>query len=291
MTYLGKGLPGGTRGRRKLCINIGETEINISHINENSNDMNNTKLGGSITTDEPSTSRATFTDEGRLSGVFCSKNVFNLSHKTLTETEMKVFEKGLDFAPVQRTFNELELYKDFKEFCRRMRCQWHFHNEVSETFIEIPAFQPKLSWLPPKGHASLEIFLSQLGKELFTDDLDEPSQSNLSSEEWKALRNLASDCSIVIRGADKGSSVIVWDRADYILEAEKHLNDKQVYKELKFNKNILTGLVENSNKIFNCLCSHRLISESELKYFTYNFKKATNLGKLYFLPKKSYPKD
>ena len=40
-----------------------------------------------------------------------------------------------------------------------------------------------------------------------------------------------------------------------------------------------------SNKIFNRLCSHRLISVNELKYFTCNFKKATNLGKLYFLPK------
>ena len=79
--------------------------------------------------------------------------------------------------------------------------------------------------------------------------------------------------------------MVVWDRADYILEAEKHLHDKQVYKEVKFNENILTGLVEKSNRIFNRLCSHRLISESELKYFTYNFKKATNLGKFYFLPK------
>ena len=33
------------------------------------------------------------------------------------------------------------------------------------------------------------------------------------------------------------------------------------------------------------MCSHILFSEKELKYFTYNFKKATNLGKLYFLPK------
>ena len=31
--------------------------------------------------------------------------------------------------------------------------------------------------------------------------------------------------------------------------------------------------------------SHKLTSEKELKYFTCNFKKATNLGKLYFLPK------
>ena len=98
------------------------------------------------------------TDEGRLSGVFCSKTVFNLSHKILTEIEIKVFEKGLDFAPVQRTLNEPELRKDIEEFCRRMRCKCHFRNEVSETFSEIPAFRPKSSWFPPKGLASLEIF-------------------------------------------------------------------------------------------------------------------------------------
>ena len=28
-----------------------------------------------------------------------------------------------------------------------------------------------------------------------------------------------------------------------------------------------------------------MISETKLKYFTYNFKKATNFGKLYFIPK------
>ena len=81
----------------------------------------------------------------------------------------------------------------------------------------------------------------------------------MSAEEWKALRNLASDCSIVIKGADKSSSMVVWDRADYILEVEKHLNDKRVYKEVKFNENVFTDLVEKSNKIFNRLYSHRLI--------------------------------
>ena len=126
--------------------NLGETEINIFRVNENSNDMNNTKPGGSstttsVTTDEPFINRATLTDEGRLIGVFCSKTVFNLSYKILTETEIKILEKGLDFAPVQRTLNEPELRKNFEEFCRRMRCKWHFCNEASETFSEMPVFR------------------------------------------------------------------------------------------------------------------------------------------------------
>ena len=135
------------------------------------------------------------------------------------------------------------------------------------------------------GQYLCQKILSQKEKELFTDDFDKPSQGTLSGEEWKALRNLALDCSIVIKGADKYSSVVVWDKADYILGAAKHLNNKRVYKEVKLNENILTGFVEKSYKIFNRSCSQRLISKSELRYFFYNFKGVTNLEKLNFLPK------
>ena len=51
---------------------------------------------------------------------FCSNTVFNFSHKILTEIELKVLEKGRDFAPAQKTLNEPEFCKDFEEFCRRM---------------------------------------------------------------------------------------------------------------------------------------------------------------------------
>ena len=91
-------------------------------------------------------------------------------------------------------------------------------------------------------------------------------QSNLYAGEWKPLKNFTLDRNILIKDAYKGTLLVVWDRTDYILEAEKHLNDKRVYKELKFNENILTDLVEKSNKVFNHLRIHKLISESELKY-------------------------
>ena len=64
---------------------------------------------------------------------------------------------------------------------------------------------------PPMRHTCLEILLIQLGKELFTDNLDAPSKSNLPVEKWKALRNFAWDHSIAIKVADKGSPVFVWE--------------------------------------------------------------------------------
>ena len=90
------------------------------------------------------------------------------------------------------------------------------------------------------------MFLSRVEKGYFSDEMNDSTQSNLSGDEWKALRNLA-DGIIVIKGADKGSSVVVWDRDDYLQEASRQLWDTNIYEDVKFNENILTGSVERSN--------------------------------------------
>ena len=99
------------------------------------------------------------------------------------------------------------------------------------------------------------------------------------------MRLLANDRSIVIKKADKGSCVVVWDREDYISEASKQLNDESVYKSVKFKHKILQDLAEKSNGIFKGHKQKGKITEKQLKYFTIENKKATNLGKMDFLPK------
>ena len=94
------------------------------------------------------------------------------------------------------------------------------------------------------------MFLSRFEKELFSNDISESTQSNISAEEWKALRGLAADKTIVIKGADKGSPVVVWDRSDYLQGVSTQLQDQNICEDVKFNKNILTDLVAKSNKIF-----------------------------------------
>ena len=111
------------------------------------------------------------------------------------------------------------------------------------------------------------------------------SYSNLSKDEWQAIRSLGEDRSIIIKRADKGLCVVVWDRLDYLSEAEKQLGDKNIYKDASFNDKILGDLVETSNQMFLNLKRKGSISEKEMKYFVYNYKNASNLGKLCFLPK------
>ena len=224
------------------------------------------------------------TDESRLSGYFCSETVFNLSNRVLSDAEIRVLEKGLDYAPIQRKINEPELRDDFNDFCTRMRLKWHFRDEP-DTFSETPAFRPKSTWVPPKGHPCLEVFLSQVEAELFKMSSSSIRYSNMPKDEWDAVRSLADDRNIVIKRADKGSCVVIWDRNDYLLEAEKQLRDKKVYRDVEYNVNILKDLAEASNEMFSGLKRRGFITEKQLKYFTYEYRKATNFGKLYLLPK------
>ena len=92
------------------------------------------------------------------------------------------------------------------------------------------------------------MFLSKIKEELFKVIETALNYSNLIKEEWQAIRSLADDRSIVIK--NKGSSIHIWDRANYLKEGNKQLSNKIVYKEAEFKEKMLTELVKISNKIF-----------------------------------------
>ena len=48
----------------------------------------------------------------------------------------------------------------------------------------------------------------------------------------EALYSLKDDTSIIIKGADKGSVVAVWDRGDYLKKAYRQLDDKEEYEQV-----------------------------------------------------------
>ena len=46
---------------------------------------------------------------------------------------------------------------------------------------------------------------------------------------------------------------MIWDRLDNIMEAEKQLSDKTIYKDVTINKNSIPNLTEKSNTIIENL--------------------------------------
>ena len=106
------------------------------------------------------------TSESRLTGQFSSETIFDLNDRVLTDAEIKILEKGLDFAPLQRKINEPELKQDFKGFCKSMRLKWYYWEEQQE-FSETLAFSAKSSRNPPRGHSCIEVFLFKLNTNSF----------------------------------------------------------------------------------------------------------------------------
>ena len=193
----------------------------------------------------------------RLKGYFCSNTVFNLGKKVLTETEIGVLEGGLGFVPTPNLINEENLRRDFS---RKMRCKWYFRNELSDNFSEVPAFKAKSLWKPPAGHSCVELFLSKLEGELFSFLPGKPQSYNMTKEEWQAMRNLAEDRSIIIKPADKGSCVVVWDREDYLAEGYKQLSDNSTYVEVKnYKEKLLVDLTEKVTKFLKNCATRKLL--------------------------------
>ena len=133
----------------------------------------------------------------------------------LYKTEIKVLEKGLGFSPTPSFINEADLQRDFDDFAKKMRCKWYFRNESQYIPSEVSKYELKSTWNPPKGSPALELFLCKVKEDKFSVLPGHPKKFNLNREEYLTMRSLQNDRSVIIKLADKGSAVLVWDRQDY----------------------------------------------------------------------------
>ena len=103
---------------------------------------------------------------------------------------------------------------------------------------------------------------------------------NITLPKRQALNDLAKDLNIVIKPADKGGAVVVWDRDKYIQEGIRQLSDNHFYVEIdtdltsKHHREVVT--------ILDDMHSHQEIYISCYKYLTYT---PIRTAKVYMLPK------
>ena len=157
----------------------------------------------------------------RLTGRFVSDQVINLSNGVLSEAEISVLSKGLKFVVTPKELDYSQIKIDLENFGRRLTLKWHFRE--SEEFSEHPSFRPRSKFNPRNKDAAIELYISKLEEEIMKISANGQNFRNISREEYLASKNLKSDQSIVIKEADKGSGVVVWDRGDYIREAQGQL--------------------------------------------------------------------
>ena len=83
------------------------------------------------------------------------------------------------------------------------------------------------------------------------------------------MRSLENDRNVIIKPADKGSSIIVWGRLDYFVETEKQFSESNIYKKVQLAKKDQIKLVEKSNSMFKELKKKAVITEKEKNYFKF----------------------
>ena len=213
----------------------------------------------------------------RLEGNFVSKNVVNLSKRTLTQAEISLLSKGLKFIPTPNSINIAKIKENLEVFGRKLRLKWHFREQENHSPIDPFVEKSKFN---PKGDAMIEVYMSCLEEKILEmADSFKPTFKNLTKEEKEALDRLQNDTSIVIKEADKGSAVVVWDREDYVKEANSQLQDKNVYEETSFEADFL------SDKIFQTLNKMKLKEEITSKNVDYFLINNPRLARFYLLPK------
>ena len=96
---------------------------------------------------------------------------------------------------------------------------WHFRND--EKPFPYEKFRPKSTFNPRYKDVVIETYFSSLEERLLDIDVSSKRFNNLTKEERNALCNLRDYPNIIIKGPDKGSAVVVWNREDYLKEASK----------------------------------------------------------------------
>ncbi|CAN2389486.1 hypothetical protein PRIEUP_LOCUS5899, partial [Pristimantis euphronides] len=244
-----------------------------------------------------------------------TNGIFNLSRYILKKEEIEVLSRGLSFCPSSDP-DLFELFIDLNAYIRKLTLKRHFalignrrkdlkttepqdetiyttgdldvgtdlytlFEEPIPSGITIPSnFYP----LHSKG-SNIDTFYSMVMTE-FTNlfqkkKYDNPNRHyNLSSSQWQALRDLASNPDIVIRSADKGGGIVIMDSFYYHQESLNILGDSNYY--LKLPNDPTNDYLKELYELLEWGFEIGVISKKERDFLKSKFP---TMAFFYFLPK------
>ena len=207
-------------------------------------------------------------NETKESNSIKEKEVINLSSKKLTKQQLSLLGKGLKFIPTKKNIDFTQLLTDLKTWERRMRLREYFfdnesNNESFDTQEKITIGKSK-TWTPEEGRDKwLDEYIRQV-KEDVIRGLKRNFSSNITRAEEKAMKELLTDQSIVIRPADKGSGIVIMDTDKYVDQVEKEMINSTSYCEVKDDKS--KQITNKIKKLINEMHKKGSIS-SELRQY------------------------
>ena len=105
-------------------------------------------------------------------------------------------------------------------------------------------------------------------------DISSKRFNNRTKERHNALYNLSDHPIITIKGTVKGSAVVVWDRGDYLKEASKQLEYKDVYEEVQNDPSTFINIIMLAlekiripGDLFNDILNYFLVKDPKFARF------------------------
>ena len=176
---------------------------------------------------------------------YIGHTVINISKIDLTEPQVKALEKGLTFCPTPGPPDKAQIWLDFKEFHRRLELTHYFsdytasktNTDLDQSIIDFMTakdsddsdtpdsdtedkikkrFIPKSGWRPYPPNKTLETFQRSFKHDVLKSKVPKKRYDNLTKQGRQGLQELKSNNNIVIKKADKGSTVVVMNSNDYL---------------------------------------------------------------------------
>lgn len=151
-----------------------------------------------------------------------------------TQVQLHLLNKGLSYIPTYKIHEnqKQQLTLDLQIYHRRLKLAAFFEGKENPDLLP---FMPKSEWVPKDSQLPRTIRHIIRADKYALSNLHWENRDplNLSSAETLALKELQSYKHIVLKPADKGSSIVIMDRSQYVWEAERQLNNPEHYKKLK----------------------------------------------------------
>ena len=172
-----------------------------------------------------------------------------------------------------------DIYSAFSKFRRRLYLRAYFLNKPNRE--KFPFHLPSV-WEPPiPENDNITQYVSRVYNDLNYAQIPHTLKSNLSSEEINALDELKSNTHIIIKPADKGGKIVIWDRNDYIKEAHRQLNDQTYY--IQINNDPFVDLILEISTFISYLYRHNHINYQLFLFL--DPKSSARIPLFYLLPK------
>ena len=175
------------------------------------------------------------------------KVIFNFSKATLNESEKALLSKGLNFSLPPKQLKYADYLLNFELFFRDI-CKLDILSNENLEFLKTKIKDVALS--------SLRYF-----------NLNVPQ--HLSDSEFQALKNLSRlNKEVIIQKSEKGNSVNLVNKSDYIRHIEGILKDVNKFEKVSLKKGILNFAVnheEHINKQLRSISKNGSLTEQQYK--------------------------